>query len=87
MNRINLSSIIEKAKIKIQSLGWKLWQIIQPKVERYRPGAMVVWSKIEAFSAWIFALTDHTALRNVRVLFRVSITFLVIFFVGYLLQD
>lgn len=72
--------MIERIKTKAQALGQQIWQKTQPKLEQYRPGAERQWAKIEALAAKTFALTDHSSLRNVRILFRASIAFLVIFF-------
>ena len=41
---------------------------------------MRLWAKIEALAAKTFALSDHSSLRNVRILFRASMAFLVLFF-------
>ena len=70
----------ERLKAKARALGQQLWQKAQPTLERHRPGAERLWAKIEAVAAQTFALTDHSSLRHVRILFRASIAFLVLFF-------
>ena len=59
----------------------KLWKKAQPHIEKHRPAFDLVWTKIEAIAANTFALTDHSSLRHVRILFRASIAFLILFFV------
>lgn len=74
------SSMIDRLKAKAIATGQQLWQKTQPTVEKYRPQAKQIWARIEAVAAQTFALTDHSSLRNVRILFRMSIAFLVLFF-------
>lgn len=81
MKRIDWNLFIERAQIRIKALALELWQIIQPQIEQYRPKAEALWSKVEAVSAQIFALTDHSSLRKARILLRVSISFLIIFLI------
>lgn len=76
----NPNPMIERLKAKARELGEQLWQKAQPKVEQYRPGAERLWAKIEAVAAKTFALSDHSNLRLPRILLRVSIAFLVLFF-------
>lgn len=80
MNQDHTKPMMERIKVKAQALGQQIWQKAQPKVEQYRPGAEKAWAQIEAVAAKTFALTDHSSLRNVRILFRASIAFLILFF-------
>jgi len=41
--------------------------------------AIVIWEKLDFVTAKIFALSDHSALRNPRIFFRVLIAFLLVF--------
>lgn len=63
-----------------RNLSQKLWHKAQPMVEKCRPQAEALWARIEAVAAKTFALTDHSSLRLPRILFRVSIAFLALFF-------
>ncbi|MEY4328493.1 MAG: Type secretion system rane fusion protein PrsE [Pseudomonadota bacterium] len=63
-----------------RNLSQKLWHKAQPTVEKYRPQAEQLWARIEALAATTFALTDHSSLRLPRILFRVSMACLVLFF-------
>ena len=71
---------MKRFKDKTQQIGQQLWAKTQPLLEKYRPGAVRLWAKIEALAAKTFALSDHSSLRNVRILFRASMAFLVLFF-------
>lgn len=70
----------ERFKSKTRQLGQQLWQKAQPFVAKHQPAAEKLWAQIEALAAKTFALTDHSSLRNVRILFRASIAFLILFF-------
>ena len=70
----------ERLKSKARQLGQQLWQKAQPFVAKHQPAAEKLWAQIEAVAAKTFALTDHSSLRNVRILFRASIAFLILFF-------
>ena len=72
--------MIEHFKSKAKGLGLQCWRRMQPFVEKHQPLAEHLWARVEAVAARIFALTDHSSLRNVRILFRASIAFLAIFF-------
>ena len=72
--------MIERLKAKSQALGQKLWLKAQPVIEQHRPAAERLWARIEAVAAKAFALSDHSNLRLPRILLRVSIAFLVLFF-------
>lgn len=74
------STMIDRLKSKAIATGQQLWQKAQPTIEKHRPQAEALWARIEAVAAKTFALTDHSSLRNVRILFRMSIAFLVLFF-------
>lgn len=80
MNEPTPNTMTERFKAKAQALGKQLWEKAQPTIAKYQPGAERLWAKIEAVAARTFALTDHSSLRNVRILFRASIAFLVLFF-------
>jgi adhesin transport system membrane fusion protein len=43
--------------------------------------AILIWDKLDFVTAKIFALSDHSALRNPRIFFRVLIAFLLVFVV------
>jgi adhesin transport system membrane fusion protein len=43
--------------------------------------ATLIWDKLDFVTAKIFALSDHSALRNPRIFFRVLIAFLLVFVV------
>jgi len=43
--------------------------------------AILIWDKLDFVTAKIFALSDHSALRNPRIFFRVLIVFLLVFVV------
>lgn len=81
MNEPTPNTMIERIKAKAQLLRQQAWKKMQPKIEQHRPGAEKAWAHIEAVAAKTFALTDHSSLRNVRILFRASIAFLIVFFV------
>lgn len=70
----------ERLKSKARQLGQQLWQKAQPFAAKHQPAAVKLWAQIEALAAKTFALTDHSSLRNVRILFRASIAFLMLFF-------
>lgn len=70
----------ERLKNKTRQIGQQLWQKAQPFVAKHQPAAEKLWAQIEAVAAKTFALTDHSSLRNVRILFRASIAFLILFF-------
>lgn len=70
----------ERLKSKARQLGQQLWQKAQPFVAQRQPAAEKLWAQIEVLAAKTFALTDHSSLRNVRILFRASIAFLILFF-------
>jgi adhesin transport system membrane fusion protein len=72
--------MIERLKAKSHELGQKLWLKAQPVIEQHRPAAERLWARIEAVAAKAFALSDHSNLRLPRILLRVSIAFLVLFF-------
>ncbi len=74
------SPMIDRLKSKVIATGHQLWHKAQPTIEKHRPQAEALWARIEAVAARTFALTDHSSLRNVRILFRMSIAFLVLFF-------
>lgn len=70
----------ERLKNKTRQLGQQLWRKAQPFVAKHQPAAKKLWAQIEAVAAKTFALTDHSSLRNVRILFRASVAFLILFF-------
>lgn len=70
----------ERLKYKARQLGQLLWQKAQPFSAKYQLAAEKLWTQIEAVAAKTFSLTDHSSLRNMRILFRVSIAFLILFF-------
>ena len=74
----------ERIKTKAKRRGSLYWEKVQqrvlPLIEKYRPAAEKLWAKIEALAAKTFALTDHSSLRNVRIMLRASIAFLIFFF-------
>ena len=72
--KAKLLTICKEILLKTQHLA-------QPWIEKHRPAVEALWVKIEAVAAKTFALTDHSSLRNVRILFRASIAFVMIFFV------
>lgn len=80
MNNEQLQTMIDRIKSKLILFGLLFWQKAQITFERYRPEAERRWAWIEALAARVLALTDHSRLRNVRILFRSSIAFLIIFF-------
>lgn len=82
MNRMTpeASNSLDRLKAQLRKRGLQLWTLTQPLIEKQRPAAERLWAKIEALAAHAFALTDHSSLRNVRILFRASIAFLVVFF-------
>ena len=73
-------TMIERLKTKLLIVAQKFLEKVQPFVEQYRPAAEKNWGRIESLAAKTLALTDHSSLRNVRILFRASIIFLVVFF-------
>lgn len=73
-------TMIDRLKAKAIATGQQLWQKAQPTIEKHRPQAEALWARIEALATRTFALTDHSSLRSVRILFRMSIAFLVLFF-------
>lgn len=70
----------ERLKYKARQLGQQLWQKAQPFAAKYQLAAEKLWAQIEAVAAKTFSLTDHSSLRNMRILFRASIAFLILFF-------
>jgi len=79
--RYDVRAAIESVKAKLLKLLIAQWEELLPKIERYKPFALKAWDRIEQVAASLFALTDHSSLRHVRILFRLSIAFLVVFFV------
>lgn len=79
--RSNVNKMINRFAIIVRTRGQHAWQQIKPIIEKYKPTAELYWAHIEAVAANIFALTDHSSLRNVRILLRASVAFLLIFFV------
>lgn len=65
---------------KSRDLLSKFWQKTAQIAGRYQPLAYRYWLKLEAIASKAFDLSDHSSLRHVRILFRVSIAFLLIFF-------
>jgi adhesin transport system membrane fusion protein len=65
-------------KLKLLSQG--VWQKLNPLVKKCRPSAEYIWGGVEAIAAKTFDLADHSSLRATRILFRVLIAFLIIFF-------
>lgn len=70
----------KRLKTKTSKLGQQLWRKAGPFIEKHRPAAEQIWAKIEGLAAKTLALTDHSSLRHVRILFRASIAFLIVFF-------
>lgn len=74
------STRLEQAKAWLLEQRKQFWQKAQPTIKRYGPMVERLWTRIEIVAAKIFALTDHSSLRRVRILFRVSIVFIAVFF-------
>jgi adhesin transport system membrane fusion protein len=79
MTQLLPPNLFGRIRTKTVEISKWIWQKIQPIAERYRPALMRYWAKIESLAAVTFALTDHSSLRNVRILFRACMAFLVIF--------
>ena len=71
---------ISQLKTKVAALGQKIWQQLQSALGKYSPLAVKLWDGIEGFAAKVFALTDHSSLRNVRIMFRACIALTLCFF-------
>jgi adhesin transport system membrane fusion protein len=67
-------------KKKLIPLGQAVWLKLNPLLEKCRPTAKRIWAYIESVAVKIFDLTDHSALRASRILFRALIVFLALFF-------
>ena len=67
-------------KAKLLGIIKAFWLKIKPSVDFCRPKLEKIWQKIESVAAKTFALTDHSSLRQVRILFRASIAFITIIF-------
>ncbi len=74
------NSMRDRMFAKCREVGSNIWMKFKLFVAKHRPAAEKLWAKIEFLAAKVFDLTDHTSLRNVRILFRASIAILVLFF-------
>ncbi len=68
-------------KRRIRVIRRQIWRKTRTKFEQCRPAVEILWSHIEVIAAKIFALTEHGSLRTARILFRATITFLVLIFI------
>jgi adhesin transport system membrane fusion protein len=71
---------ISQLKTKVAALGHKICQQMQSTFGKCSPSAVKLWDGIEGFAAKAFALTDHSSLRNVRIMFRAFIALTLCFF-------
>lgn len=74
-------TMFNRIKETLITVVLQLWEKAQPKFEKYRPQGEQLWAHIESVAAKSFALTDHTSLRLPRIMLRMTIVFLVLFFV------
>ena len=61
------------------------WDRAQPVINQYSPIAGKYWGKFEGLVERLFALSDHSAMRTPRIMLRVSVAMLLIFFLWALL--
>lgn len=80
MSQSSKNSFMESFKLKLKSLGQRILRGLRQVHEKLIPVAQNLWRHIEAIASKVFALSDHSSLRGVRILLRVSIVFLVIIF-------
>ena len=76
MSHSNKHSFMVSIKLRIKNLGQRLLGRASLVYKKLIPIAKNLWCYIEAFASKVFALTEHSSLRGVRILFRVSIVFL-----------
>jgi len=67
-------------KTKLAALSQKIGQQIHSILGKCSPMAVKFWQGIEGIAAKAFALTDHSGLRNVRIMFRACIALTLCFF-------
>lgn len=69
-------------KIKTQFLACIQWLSLRLKSQyvKIHPYLVKIWSRIEVVATQVFDLSDHSSLRNIRILFRACTLFLVLFF-------
>lgn len=65
--------------VRFQAILAVFWVAIQKSVKKHTPLGLQLWSQIESIAAKIFALTDHSSLRQTRILLRVFAVFIAVF--------
>ena len=72
-------------KGRLVRMAKSFWITLQPIINRYQPIFEKYWGKFEALIERVFALSDHSSLRTPRIMLRVCVFMLVIFFLWALL--
>ena len=72
-------------KGRLVRMAKSCWITLQPIINRYQPIFEKYWGKFEALIERVFALSDHSSLRTPRIMLRVCVFMLAIFFLWALL--
>lgn len=80
MSQPSKNSFMESLKLKMKGLGQRILRGLREVYGKLMPIALKLWRHIETFASKVFALTDHSNLRDARILLRVSIILLATLF-------